>query len=83
MAVVRVLVSIYAAFCAMAILLMLSSPDPLSGVYAIFLALPWFFAFSAFGDAPLWLYYIALFVGMLMNGAILWLVGRRITMRWN
>jgi hypothetical protein len=76
---VRILVSIYAVLCVLAIAIIPLSQEALAGIYAIILALPWFWLFSLpFPDAPTWLAYATVIAGMLVNGTILWLAGKRI-----
>jgi hypothetical protein len=80
---VRILLSIYAALCVLAIAIIPLSGEALAGVYAILLALPWFWLFSLpFPDSPVWLAYACVIAGMLINGTILWRVGRNIAGRY-
>jgi hypothetical protein len=77
--VVRILVSIYAVLCVLAIAIIPLSQEALAGIYAIVLALPWFWLFSLpFPDPPTWLAYAFVIVSMLINGTILWRAGRNI-----
>jgi hypothetical protein len=79
---VRVLLSIYAALCVCAIAIIPLSQEALAGIYAIVLALPWFWLLSLpFPDPPMWLAYGCVIAGMLINGTILWRVGRNIARR--
>jgi hypothetical protein len=81
--VVRILVSIYAALCVLAVAIIPLSQDAFAGIYAIVLALPWFWLFSLpFPDPPMWLSYACVIAGMLINGTILWRAGRNIAGRY-
>lgn len=83
MIVVRILVSIYAALCVLAVAIIPLSQDALAGIYAIVLALPWLWLLSLpFPDPPMWLSYASVIAGMLINGTILWCAGRNIAARY-
>jgi hypothetical protein len=80
----RTLATAYVLLCLVALLMIPASayswwgfePDPLSGVFAIIMAMPWAMALWAVDDAPIWLSIVLLAVCMGANLMIIVTLGR-------
>lgn len=80
----RIVAGLYFPLCAGALLLIPASiygwfgveQDPLGGVFAFLLALPWVLVASAMTDPPLWVTILVIIAGMATNTAIILAVGR-------
>ncbi|WP_265564444.1 hypothetical protein [Sphingomicrobium arenosum] len=51
-------------------------PDPLSGIFALILALPWSLALLLFTDAGPWASFLICAAGIAINCAIIWRMAR-------
>lgn len=80
MTIVRLLIVLYAAFCAAALWFIPASaygwlgvePDPLAGVFAILLALPWSLLLRLIPNPTPWPAGVFLAAGMAVNVWLLW-----------
>lgn len=80
----RALATAYALLCLVALLMIPASayswwgfgPDPLSGVFAIILAMPWAMGLWALDGAPIWLSILLLALCMGANLTIIISLGR-------
>lgn len=79
-----IVAGLYILLCAGALLLVPASaygwlgvePDPLSGVFAFVLALPWVMLATALTAPPMWLTLAIMVLGMAINVAIILAIGR-------
>lgn len=55
-----------------------SDADPLSGIFALIVAMPWVLVLGLFGDPPMAVTIVITLVGIALNYVIL----RRLTRRW-
>ncbi len=80
--ILRILIALYLAFglFAVAVVIIDPSDDPLSAIFLVFAAMPWTLALSwlseRVGELPVWLNLTLLSIGILVNAAVLYGLGR-------
>jgi membrane protein DedA with SNARE-associated domain len=80
--VLRILIALYLAFGVFAVAVVIIDPsdDPLSAVFLAIAAMPWTLALSwlldRVGELPVWLNLVLMSIGILVNAAMLYGLGR-------
>ena len=80
--ILRILIGLYLAFglFAVAVVIIDPSDDPLSAVFLVIAAMPWTLALSwlveRVGELPVWLNLTLLSIGVLVNAAVFYGLGR-------